>query len=86
MKTKIQEFDEITQKCEEAYAKLEAKRGTLESSDKVTKIKKAINSLKVQLFKIDQRIGVIRSVIKYKAEEVEVVQHHLYDDINDFEL
>lgn len=85
MKNKIQKFDEISEKLEENHAKFEAKRGVFEGSEKLAKIKKALNTIKNEVFKVEQRLGIIRGTLTYK-EETEEEKHHLYDDINDFEL
>lgn len=88
MKNKIDKFEELSAKCEKAYQKLESKREAIEGSEKLTQIKRAINQIKAQVFKQEQRIGIIKSILNYKTEDVKgVEQHHLYDEIeDDFDL
>ena len=82
MKVKITQFDELTQKLEEAQGKIETKKSLIMGKDKLEKIQKATKNLKLQLFKIDQRIGIIKTIIPYK-EVQEEENHHLYDDLFD---
>lgn len=84
MRDKMQQFDEISQKWDEINEKLEAKKGMLYNNDKVVRIKKAIKDLKLEVWRIDERIGVIQAIIPYKEQEKET-KHHLYD-IDDFEI
>lgn len=89
MITKIKDFDVLTEKLNEAKAKMNKKRGTIEGTDKMVQIKRILAVIKNELFKLEQRIGILRTTL-IRQHEVEYDQknlHHLYDDVeDDFEL
>jgi len=49
MKTKIDQFDQVNQKWEEAHGLLESKRGMLEGTQKLANIKKMINEVSTSI-------------------------------------
>jgi len=42
--------------------------------------------MKASNFKLEQRIGVIRNVLPHRMVAEEKIEHHLYDNVDDFEL
>ncbi|CAI2384901.1 unnamed protein product [Moneuplotes crassus] len=83
MKSKIVKFDDLTQKLEIAHAKYEKKNKEIGSTAKIDKIKKATNRIKVEVFKVDQRIGIIQACLANKKEDNSKAKE-LYDEL--FEL
>ena len=86
MVVKIKKFDELSEKWEEVKQKLSHKRGTIEGTDKMQRIKKKLAIIKTEWFKLEQRIGIIRTTIGREHEEIYAENHHLYDSIDDFEI
>jgi len=78
MKTKIVTYDELTEKL--AYEK---KRKEIDDPQKVTTLKTSVNKLKLEWQKIEQRIGIVKSILPQEkiGEKKEEEIHHLYDDI-----
>lgn len=81
MKTKIEQYDKLTAEVEKVNKKYEKKRKEIDSTDRVNKLKTALTNLKLEVFKIDQRSGIIQTILP-KKEEQEKKLHHLYDDID----
>jgi hypothetical protein len=48
MVAKIKHFDEISEKCDEVSKRLDKKRGTIEGTDKMMRIKKTLAVLKLE--------------------------------------
>lgn len=71
MKHKIVHFDELTQKFEEANEKYEEKAKKLTNRDKVTEAEKALRDMKLQVHKLEQRIGIIKAFLPQKEEKQE---------------
>ena len=86
MVVKIKKFDELSEKWEEVKQKLSHKQKTIEGTDKMQRIKKKLAIIKTEWFKLEQRIGIIRTTIGREHEEIYAENHHLYDSIDDFEI
>jgi len=80
MKTKIEYYDTLSIKTQKINEEYEAKRKNIDSTDKVEKWKKSLKDLKLEVFKLDQRMGIIQTILPYKEEQMRKL-HHLYDNI-----
>jgi len=82
MKNKIKEFDKLTQDLEKANEKYDEKSKQLNNRDGIEKAQKALKDIKLEVFKLEQRIGIIQTVIPHKEEAKNRI-NHLYDDISE---
>lgn len=82
MKDKIIHFDSLTEKWEEANHKYEIASKRLTNREGVSKAEKALRDIKLEVFKLEQRMGVIKAILPEKERGVRV-DNHLYDDLED---
>lgn len=66
VKNLISSFEEMSQECEEIYEEIGEKSKELNNTDIVLKAKKKLASIKTEIKKLNQRIGVIREVVLKK--------------------
>ncbi|CAI2386963.1 unnamed protein product [Moneuplotes crassus] len=89
MKNKIAYFDELTSKWEAANEKYEEASKKLTNRDQITKAEKALRDIKLQVHKLDQRIGIIKSIIPSKEKKdgnKDKSSHYLYEDLSEMSL